>query len=98
MGNVFQYMYLDFEWGVAKELARISNGKCVIEAPLEGSYLQTQIQYNPNWANERLMNDYSLKRFKEEFGKYFDVVSVNPSGTDPVNRVLVVIQRNQVSV
>ena len=94
MGNVFQYMYLDFEWNVAKELAKISNGICVIEAPLEGSYLQTQIQYNSNWANEKLMNDYSLKRFKEEFGKYFDVVSVNPSGTDPVNRVLVVIKRN----
>lgn len=93
MGNVFQYMYVDLGWDVAKQLAEISIGNCIIEAPLEGIYLQQQAHLNANWKNEELMNAYSLERFKEELGKYFTIDSVNPSGTDPVNRVLVSLTR-----
>lgn len=93
MGNVFQYMYIDYGWEVVKELAKISVGKCIIEAPFEGEYLKQQANLNANWNNERLMNDYKFDRFKSEMANYFDIVSVNPSGTDPVNRLLVVLSK-----
>lgn len=93
MGNVFQYMYVDYSWKVAEELAKISSGKCIIEAPFEGEFLKQQSNLNANWKNEQLMNDYSFKRFTTEMEKYFKVVSANPSGTDPLNRMLVVLER-----
>ncbi|MEW6194093.1 MAG: tetratricopeptide repeat protein [Bacteroidota bacterium] len=93
MGNVFQYMYVDYAWEVAKELAGVSSGTCVIEAPFEGEYLKQQAHLNANWKNEKLMNEYTLDRFKEEMGKYFEIISINPSGTDPVNRLLIVLKR-----
>lgn len=93
MGNVFQYMYVDYGWDVAKHLANISTERCIIEAPLEGSYLQQQAHLNANWKNDELMNAYSLNRFKEEMGEYFTVDSVSPSGTDPLNRVIVSLSR-----
>jgi len=95
MGNVFQYMYVDYGWDVAKQLADISTGRCIIEAPLEGSYLQQQAHLNANWKNDELMNAYSLERFEEEMGKYFTAESVNPSGTDPINRVIVSLSRKK---
>lgn len=97
MGNVFQYMYVDFGWKVAKELAKISNGKCIIEAPFEGEYLKQQAHLNSNWKNETLMNEYKFERFESEMTNYFDIVSVNPSGTDPINRLLVVLSRKKSS-
>ncbi|MBS3946392.1 MAG: class I SAM-dependent methyltransferase [Melioribacter sp.] len=93
MGNVFQYMYVDYSWKVAEELAKISSGKCIIEAPFEGDFLKQQSNLNANWKNEQLMNDYSFKRFTTEMEKYFKVISANPSGTDPLNRMLVVLER-----
>lgn len=93
MGNVFQYMYVDYSWKVAEELAKISSGKCIIEAPFEGAFLKLQSNLNANWKNEQLMNDYSFERFTEEMEKYFKVKSANPSGTDPINRMLVVLER-----
>lgn len=95
MGNVFQYMYVDFGWKVAEELAKISSGKCIIEAPFEGEYLKQQAHLNSNWKNEKLMNDYKFERFESEMANYFDIVSVNPSGTDPVNRLIVVLSRKK---
>lgn len=93
MGNVFQYMYVDYGWEVARELAEISTGKCIIEAPFEGEFLKQQSHLNANWKNEALMNDYTFTRFESEMKKYFNLVSVNPSGTDPVNRLLVVLSK-----
>jgi hypothetical protein len=93
MGNVFQYMYVDYSWKVAEELANISSGKCIIEAPFEGNFLKQQSHLNANWKNEKLMNDYSFKRFRAEMEKYFKIISANPSGTDPLNRMLVVLER-----
>ncbi|AFN75412.1 hypothetical protein MROS_2182 [Melioribacter roseus P3M-2] len=93
MGNVFQYMYVDYGWQVAEELAKISCGKCIIEAPFEGEFLKKQAHLNSNWKNESLMNEYKFKRFEYEIKKYFDIKSVNPSGTDPVNRLIVVLER-----
>lgn len=95
MGNVFQYMYVDYGWRVACELAEISDGRCVIEAPFEGEYLKQQSHLNANWKNDVMMNEYTFARFEFEMKKYFDLVSVNPSGTDPVNRLLVVLSRKK---
>ncbi len=93
MGNVFQYMYVDYSWKVAEELAKISSGKCIIEATFEGYFLKQQSNLNANWKNEQLINNYSFKRFKAEMGKYFNIISTNPSGTDPLNRMLVLLER-----
>ncbi len=93
MGNVFQYMYVDYGWEVARELAEISDGRCIIEAPFEGEFLKQQAHLNANWKNEILMNNYTFARFESEMNKYFNLVSINPSGTDPVNRLIVVLSR-----
>lgn len=95
MGNVFQYMYVDFGWKVAEELAKISNGKCIIEAPFEGEYLKQQANLNANWKNEILMNEYKFVQFKSKMEPYFNIISVNPSGTDPDNRLLVQMERRK---
>lgn len=98
MGNVFHYIYAEFGWKSAKVLAELSDGICVIEAPLEGEFLMAQSDLNPLWKNTKLMSDYTSARFNQEMSVYFDIVRINPSGTDPVNRVLVVLRRNSVMI
>lgn len=95
MGNVFHYMYVDYGWNVAKVLANISSKYCVIEAPLEGSFLASQANKNPTWGNVLLMAEYNSDRFFLEMSRYFEPLKVAPSGTDPENRVLVLLKRKK---
>ncbi|MCK4446336.1 MAG: glycosyltransferase [Candidatus Marinimicrobia bacterium] len=99
MGNVFHYMYLDYHWDVAKVLAEISTGYCVIEAPLEGEFLMAQSHLNNAWEDKQLMGQYTRENFVKEMSKYFEIISIAPSGTDPENRSLIVIKKkNNVNI
>lgn len=95
MGNVFHYMYADFGWMVAEKLAELSTDKCIIEAPLEGEFLVAQSHLNSLWKNKELMDQYTLENFRINMSKYFDIVSISPSGTDPENRLLVSLKRKK---